>query len=156
MALAGPVAKADDRVMTTTVSAPTVVIGARRAIANELRALAAVVSAAPWPPWYDPQFGHGMARLRLTIDEQLERSEADIPGMAARLGLDFETLERAAADPALVRRGVTILTGSEAETPENANVMAVLLSTYLFVDQLVYIGMLARAVGPSEQAVANS
>ena len=141
--------------MTTTVSAPTVVIGARRAIASELRALAAVVSAAPWPPWYDPRFGQGMARLRLTIDEQLERSEADLPGMAARLGLDFETLERVAADPARVRRWVTILTG-EAETPENANVMAVLLSTYLFVDELVYIGMLARAVGPSEQAVANS
>lgn len=156
MALAATFDNVDDQVMTTTVSVPSLVIGARRAIADELRALAEIVSEAPWPPWSEPGFEDAMACLRLTIDQQLEGSEDARPAIAARLGLDFESLERLAADPARVQRWVTILTGSPADGRGSPRVLAELLSIYLYVDELAYIGMLARAIGPVERSTAAS
>ena len=139
--------------MTTTAPAAIVVIGARRAVADELRTLVARLSDAPWPPWTDARVDEAISRLRLTIDQQLERLDGELPEVAARLGLDFATLERVAADPARVQRWVTILTGRATEA-EDSNVAALLLGTYLFADELAYIGMLARAIGPHERATA--
>ena len=118
--------------------------------------IGALVVDAAGPVWADPRFDVAMSGLRSTIDEQIELHQDDFPSIAGRLGLDFEVLEQMASDVAQVQRWVTILAGSTDEAGWDPAVVAVLLSTYLFVDELAYIGMRARAIGPGERAAMMS
>lgn len=140
--------------MTTTALPPTVVAAARRTVADELRTLGRLLAGAQWPPWTDPRFEEAVAQLRRTLDEQVERNEDELPVVAGRLGLEFEALERMAASAPDVQRWVTILAGSTFGGYGSPAVIAELLIVNLFPDELAYIGLLARAMGPAERAAA--
>ena len=123
---------------------------------RELCALAALLDDVQWPPWTGPRFDTAIGRLRHTIDKQLDLHEDALPTMARRLGLDLEVLEAMAGEAENVQRWVTVLAGPECLRWGGAEVLAALLGVHLFPDELAYLGMLARAIGPAERAAAAS
>lgn len=127
----------------------------RRAVADEIQAIGALVQRVAWPPWVDPRLSDLICRLRQTIDAQLERDGDELARMATRLGLDFEDLETMAADMEHVQRWVVLLAGSAGPQVRHAEIVAELLMVNLFPDELAYIGLLSRPIGSAERTVAR-
>ena len=140
--------------MTTTALEPIGMIGARRVVGDELRALAVLLAEADWPPWNDPRLEEAVWRLRHTIDEHLDLYEDSMPVIASRLGLDFDGLQAKAADGDQVARWVSVLVGSACEGEVSLDVMAEFLSVHLYADELAYLGLLSRPIGPAQRAAA--
>ena len=123
-------------------------------MADELHALARILPDAEWPPWADCRINAVMGQIRRRIDEQLDREGGDVDEIAARLGLDFDELRKMAAEQEHVGRWVSVLRGPSDNGGKTSVVIAELLMVFLFADELAYIGMLARAIGPAEREVA--
>jgi hypothetical protein len=129
--------------------------GVRRAVGDEFHSLATILHDAAWPPWSDPRVSAAIGRIRRRIDEHLDQEVDGLDEVVDRLGLDFEELRRMAADHGQVRRWVSVL-GGPSINGNTADVIGELLIVDLFTDELAYIGMLARAIGPAERQVATS